>query len=276
MEPSDNARLPESPHRIPTTLRNTVYVFGVITLVTVAMVIFTNRRASLEDGIGVVGGECMDLAEEGRHVPDPNFRNSLTDDDLVNMFVCLEPFEAIVIVEGIPGVSGTIQSNGLHINVHGDSTAARAVSVFSAFAEEVGQCNVAGGGSPFHTKFTATVIADESVAPVFGDGDRVLTIDAGVSGGGDPFMAVVVDVLEGPETGAAETTHNYVPSLPDANATINVEFVAAPPGPRVNQAAGIARLSSTFHNDRDFFPFTEIFWAGDPIYDGTITIICGG
>jgi len=202
---------------------------------------------------------------------------------------CLDPYEAFVFVEGLPGVSGAYEARDYAGTTSIGEAFAKRYSVFSFVAEELGQCAVGDEGEAFQTKLTETLLF------AVGDGPpkipyTVITIDVGVSGELEPFVGVVRDDLM-LRSGVPETTYDYVSEAWDeatrsgANAEIQVGRLRynGPEQPTVNPRSGIVRFVSTFHNARDYYPYKPLesesdpgeFWQGDPLYVGVITVLCG-
>lgn len=165
--------------------------------------------------------------------------------DLDELQACLTPYNGLIIVEGLPDLSGVWYT----ASQFGRSWGADQVIT-------LGTCAVAADGSPFQTDITV-----ESTQVWVGLQDP--------NEAGDTDNAQV-GALRLSENGPP--SHNYVPLAHRQEGTIDVRAKAIP---GENPWGGWAVMTTTFFNEADFFPYTSTPFEGEPTYGATLTLVCG-
>ena len=165
--------------------------------------------------------------------------------DLDELQACLTPFNGLIIVEGLPDLSGVYYT----ASEFGRSWGAD-------MAITLGTCAVADGGAVFQTDITveATQIwvgLQEPNEP--GDTDNAQ-----------------VGVLRLRENGPP--SHIYTPLAHREGGAIEVRTKGIP---GENPWGGWAVISTPFFNEADFFPYGATSFEGEPTYGGTFTLVCG-
>ncbi|MCP3976731.1 MAG: hypothetical protein GY720_19775 [bacterium] len=180
--------------------------------------------------------------------------------------------ETVLIVEGLPGVSGAYSSRQGNLSLEGWTLDE------ASFDQPVNRCFV-DSDHVFRTKAVHAEILDESnKSGRVTDAGSLTTIDVGVTGGGGAFAAVVFEIgtVEN-EYSASEPVALYVPTHnynPGQDGAMKVEFDVWDK----NNWTGVATFTSTAeaetYNNRDYSPWTDAQWLGSPNYAFTITLIC--
>ncbi len=236
----------------------------------------------------------------------PVYESVDTIEKLVDNFrhaalACMEPGQTVIIVEGLPDVSGFYKTANGNVAVSGFATHG-----YASLAN-IGRCFVNDDGHPFETKAVVSAGTEEFSFRDLGSADALveylgvdyvseqlgdefletsegivtaqaglfITVDVGISGSGDAFATVVGEIVKGDsEYGVSPSfvTHVYEPALYHENAEV---IVHAERVPEVDNAfGGIAVFSSTSYNERNYLPWTDADWRGSPLYGYTITVLC--
>lgn len=216
------------------------------------------------------GESCWSELREAILAGRPNIENHVEiqtnvfrdDDD------CIAAGETVMVVTGLPLVSGVYESRGGASGVEGWSLDDR------ARFEPIGRCFV----DPVHVFTTKIVHADFDVDDQRQDDNDgsvgsqysvLTTVQVGMSGEGGPFAAVVREesfIQDDDSTIAASVvSHNYEPTQ-----DVNVDYGIWDE----ETLTGIATFTSRSYNNREYLPWTDAEWPGTPNYAFTITLVC--
>lgn len=263
-------------------VRNGLFMFGLATTFTLLVITLArgfNSETPTTEASEDRSPSCADLLGVA-DASDVTFKMVDTNQDvdtamdsqegfgsisLDKLAACLDPYKAIVIVEGLPdspasGPNGVFNTRVYPYSLTGMGHGAL-VGVSGPYFEH-GQCFVGNEGEPFQTKLSA-------VAPGID-----LTIDVGVAGNLDPFMTVLGE-------GQYDVYH-YQPSAFRKNAEIKVDSYRIEG--KENPWAGVAVFQTTTYNSRKYNPYNKMgefdpdnaaMWDGEPIYTMTVTVVCG-
>jgi hypothetical protein len=256
----------------------------------------------LRDYLRVGGGTALPYdGLEDDPLPAPSALPELPDP------ACLEPFETVFVVGGVPVVSGLYRSgrpvmddprvsgavNAILFG-YGDMTVTGAGieasnpdgAPVAVFDMQPGRCYVGNQGEAFttvgevvHQPLLPRVGWDEDTGlPRMGEpwseGANALTsISVGVTVSGEPFMDVWRAVGPGGYGVDREVVYQYLPGAYAQNAVITWRSERRARGD--NRWAGVASFSSLTYNDRDFSPWSDIYYQGAPAYTMQITLFCG-
>ncbi len=174
---------------------------------------------------------------------------------------CLAEGETVMIVDGLPGVSGVYASRQGNVSVEGWSLGP------GGDAQTIGRCFV-DAENIFRTKVVASATADDG-----SETDVLITVDVGLTGGG-PFAAVVGEVgtlraAGGQAAATFKVSHNYNPG----SGFVAMKGVVWD----ADNFTGVATFTPTngaeVYNNRDFSPWTDTQYLGQPNYDDFAIIL---
>lgn len=174
---------------------------------------------------------------------------------------CLAEGETVMVVQGLPGVSGVYATREGNVSVEGWSLDE------GASDQPIGRCFV-DPSTTFKTKAVATVLTGE------GQG-KLITIDVGRTGEGGPYAAVVGELgglgdLAGAGLAAFEVTHNYNPG----SGFVKMDPVIWDESNWTGVATFTPTDEAETYNDRLYSPWTNTQYLGQPNHDFTIVLIC--
>lgn len=174
------------------------------------------------------------------------------DADPSDLYDCQLVGSAIMIVDGLPEVSG-LYAAPTDLG-EGDGTKVSGFTASQPAAAVSGRCFV-----DKDNYFNTEVLRWQNAGP-----DSV-SISVGVNGGG-PYAAVV-------KADDGQVTHDYNPGQKGS-----VEFFYDPDTYDANNWTGVAVFKSTAfaetYNLMDFSPWTDVQYPGQPTFDFTITLVC--
>ncbi len=238
-------------------------VFGFAIL----LVSFNATRGSEVNPItGEVGCPDLGISNTGRELFGP-------DHNLVDGYEGLGPLiqeleegsvsgscggQTVMIVEGLPEVSGVYASSKGNLAIEGWSLDE------GGYDQTVGRCYV-DQDHQFRTKIvhSGSLEGDEE------GGGVLTTIDVAITGGGD-FAAAVREVGRVDGTALFDVTHNYNPGSGAVKALFDVWDEDNWTGVAIFESTGEAET----YNNRDFSPWTDTQYQGQPNYSFTVILIC--